>query len=156
MPAVPRDLVDFVEGGVSILVGTRDAANVPDVARGIGAAVSADRTEVTIYLNVSWGRRALANLAANGEIAVGFSRPLDNFAIQLKGTCTKIVPPEQGDRTVVERYHSTYSEQLYMVGLPRSLTRRFRMWPAASVTFAVRDVFTQTPGPDAGKRMEAP
>jgi hypothetical protein len=152
---VPEHLVEFLEGGVSILVGTRDGAGLPEVARGIGASVSPARDTVTIYLNENWGRRALANLAANGEIAVGFSRPLDNLAIQLKGTCTAIIPPEPGGKSIVEHYHASYSEQLYMVGFPRSVTKRFKMWPAASVTFAVRDIFVQTPGPDAGKRLEA-
>jgi hypothetical protein len=28
-------------------------------------------------------------------------------------------------------------------------------WPAVGVTFGVRDIFLQTPGPDAGKRLTA-
>ena len=155
MPAIPEDIVEFLEAGVSILVGTCDAERRAEVARGVGCSVSRDRTEVTIYLHEGWGARALGNLRANGEIAVGFSRPFDHFAIQLKGKCTRFVPPSDGDRTVVDRYHATYGEQLYMTGFPRSTTRRFVFWPAVAVTFGVRDIFVQTPGPDAGKRLEA-
>jgi hypothetical protein len=151
---IPEEIVESLEGGVSILVGTRDAENHPDVARAVGASVSRDRSEVTIYLHEVWAARALANLQANGEVAVGFSRPLDNFAIQLKGKCTRFIPPAEGDRSVVDRYHATYGEQLYMVGFPRSITRRFVFWPAVGVTFAVRDIFVQTPGPEAGRRLE--
>jgi hypothetical protein len=152
---IPEDIIDFLEGGISILVGTCDLETRPEVARAVGASVSRDRSEVTIYLHEAWGAKALANLRANGEIAVGFSRPLDNFAIQLKGRTTRFLSPSEGDRSVVDRYHATYSEQLYMVGFPRSITRRFVLWPAVGVTFTVRDVFVQTPGPDAGKRLGA-
>jgi hypothetical protein len=156
LATIPEDMVDFLEGGVSILVGTRDPHGLPVVARGVGAAASRDRTAMTIYLHEDWGAKALANIAANGELAVGFSRPLDNFAIQLKGKCTNLVAAAaQGDRSIVDRYHASYGEQLYMVGFPRSLTKRFRVWPSTAVTFDVRDIFVQTPGPDAGKRFEA-
>lgn len=154
MTRIPEDIVEILEGGVSILVGTCDAETRPDVARGVGASVSRDRTEITIYLHETWGARALANLRARGEIAVGFSRPLDAFAMQLKGRCTRFLAPSEGDRSVVDRYHATYGEQLYMTGFPRSITKRFIFWPAVGVTFAVRDIFVQTPGPDAGKRLE--
>ena len=154
MTRIPEDIVEVLEGGVSILVGTCDAERRPDAARGVGAAVSRDRTEITIYLHETWGARALANLRARGEIAVGFSRPLDAFAMQLKGRCTRFLAPSEGDRSVVDRYHATYGEQLYMTGFPRSITKRFIFWPAVGVTFAVRDIFVQTPGPDAGKRLE--
>ncbi|MDB5221321.1 MAG: hypothetical protein JWO86_9248 [Myxococcaceae bacterium] len=156
MPPIPEDIVELLEGGVSILVGTRDAESRPEVARAVGCSVSRDRREVTIYLHEAWGAKALVNLQANREIAVGFSRPLDNFAIQLKGKCTQFVPASEGDRTTVDRYHATYGEQLYMTGFPRSTTRRFIFWPAVAVTFGVRDIFVQTPGPDAGKRLEGP
>jgi len=153
LASVPADLVDFVESGVSILVGTRDAAMAPAVAHGVGATVSTDRSEVTVYLTEAWNAGALANLEDNGEIAVGFSRPFDNLAIQIKGRCTKIVRGDAG-RSIVDRYHATYGEQLYMIGVPRSISRRLRLAPAAAVTFTVRDLFVQTPGPDAGKRLE--
>ncbi|MDB4937232.1 MAG: hypothetical protein JWP87_4204 [Labilithrix sp.] len=155
MATIPADIVDTLEAGVSIIIGTRDAANIPEVARAAGAAVSRDRTELTIYLHETWGAKALANLRENGDIAVGFQRPYDNFAIQMKGKCTRFVEASEGDRSVVDRYHATFGEQMYMVGFPRSITKRFVFWPAVAVTFTVRDIFVQTPGPGAGRRLEA-
>ncbi len=147
-------MIEVLEGGVSILIGTCDSEMRPVVARGVGASVSPDRTERTVYLHEAWGAQGLANLRAHGEIAVGFSRPFDHFAVQIKGTCTRFLSPSEGDRRVVDRYHATYGEQLYMVGFPRCTTKRFVFWPAIGVTFTVRDIFLQTPGPGAGKRLE--
>ncbi|HSO37709.1 MAG TPA: hypothetical protein VLT33_34520, partial [Labilithrix sp.] len=104
MATVPADLVDFLEGGVSILVGTCDAERRPHVARAAGAALSPERTAMTVYLHETWAAQALANLRAHPEIAVGFSRPLDHLALQLKGTCTRFLSPAEGDRSVVDRY----------------------------------------------------
>ena len=46
-----QDLVDFVEGGVSIMVATRDAAYAPECVRAVGATVSSDRQLITLLLN---------------------------------------------------------------------------------------------------------
>ena len=89
MATVPADLVEFLESGVSILVGTRDAEGRPEVARGVGASLAPGRDAMTLYLQQVWGARALANLRATRELAVTFSRPLDNLSVQLKGPCTR-------------------------------------------------------------------
>jgi predicted pyridoxine 5'-phosphate oxidase superfamily flavin-nucleotide-binding protein len=151
---IPEDLVDFLEGGVSILVGTRDATLRPDASRAVGARVSGDRERITLFLSERTAARALSNLEDNARIAVGFSRPHDHFAIQLKGSVTERRPASDAERVVPERYLAAYVEQLYLVGLPRSITRRIVVWPGVAVTVAVEDLFVQTPGPGAGKRLE--
>ena len=59
----------------------------------------------------------------------------------------------EAERKVAERYIAAYIETLSMAGFPRSLTTRIRVWPAKVVTFPVRDIFLQTPGPNAGARL---
>lgn len=152
---IPEDLVDFLEGGVSILVGTRDADHRPETTRAVGAEVSKDRSRLTVLLCEHTAGRAVPNLEDNGRIAVAFSRPIDNFAVQLKGRVVELRRGQDADRRVAERYYAIYGDQLYMVGMPRSLTKRIRVWPSFVVTFEVDDIFVQTPGPGAGKRLEA-
>lgn len=153
--AIPADLVDFLTGGVSVLVGTRDAARRPEATRGVGFVIAPERTRATVYLAERASARALANLADNGEIAVGISRPMDNLTLQLKGRCVHVAQGDAVDRSIPERYHAVFMEQLYLVGFPRTLVKRFAVWPAVAVTFDVRDIFVQTPGPEAGKRLGA-
>lgn len=144
---IPEDLVEFLESGVSILVGTRNAKNEPEPMRASGALVSKDREQLSL-LFPSHNTRSIANVEENGQVAVCFSRMLDNYAIQLKGHGA--VVREGGG---AERYRAAYGEQLYMTGFPRSLTSRINVWPAKVVTFTVRDIFVQTPGPGAGARL---
>ena len=81
---IPEDLVDFLESGVSILVGTRNAKLEPEATRSCGAQISKDREHVTLFFP-DWARRAIVDIQENGEIAVCFSRMLDNYSIQIKG-----------------------------------------------------------------------
>jgi hypothetical protein len=151
MQALPPDVIDLVESGVSILVGTRDAALRPASVRGVGARVSTDRTAVTVYLPEATAGKALENLRENGEIAVAFSRPIDNLAVQIKGRCSRVWLAPNDERAFPERYAVAFVEMTYAVGMPRGLMKRMTVWPAWAATFDVREVFSQTPGPGAGK-----
>jgi len=151
---VPQELVDFFESGVSLLLGTRDDAMRPEATRACGALVSSARTEMTIFVPTEVGARAVANLRANGRLAVGISRAFDNNAFQLKGRALEIRDATESERAVVERYLAALVESLYLIGLPRGLVKRLRVWPACAVRFQVEEMFLQTPGPNAGKRLE--
>ena len=149
---IPEDLVEFLESGVSILVGTRNAKNEPEPMRSSGALVSKDREKLSL-LFPSHATRSIANVEENGQVAVCFSRMLDNYSIQVKGHAAEVRDGTEAERAIAERYRVAYGEQLYMAGFPRSLTSRINVWPAKVVTFPVRDIFVQTPGPGAGARL---
>jgi hypothetical protein len=84
------------------------------------------------------------------QIAVTWSRPLDNQAIQLKGRSTSIRPATEEERAHVERYFAAFVEKLAAVGAPEEALRRVRFWPSIVVEVEVVGAFAQTPGPGAG------
>lgn len=156
MPAfVSQDLAELFEGGVSILIGTRDSALRPECTRGVGAVVHPDRSRLTIYLPVETSAIAIANLRDNGLVAVGFSSMLDHRTHQVKGKVEEIREATEADREIVARYHVAFSEVLYMTGIPRALSRTMNVWPCHAITFEATDIFVQTPGPNAGERVGA-
>ncbi|MGZ3418640.1 MAG: pyridoxamine 5'-phosphate oxidase family protein [Polyangiales bacterium] len=150
---LPEELVDFVEGGVSLLVGTRDESLLPEAVRAVGATVSTDRTRVTLLFNEAVSARTLANIEAGSAVAVTFSRPIDHRTVQLKGPVASVRAGTDADRVVAERYLSAFTEALYLVGMSRALVRRVRVWPAVAVEVAIAELFQQTPGPTAGERL---
>lgn len=152
-PELTEDLVDFVESGVSILIATRDADRIPDALRGVGARVHDDRRHFTVLLPEATGARAVENLRDNGAIAVTFSRPTDHQGVQLKGQMVAIRPSGDVERMITERYRAAFFEQLYVVGVPRTTSRRLAYWPSVAVDVRVDAVFRQTPGPGAGQRL---
>jgi general stress protein 26 len=152
--ALSEELADFIESGVSMLVGTRDAALRPSCIRALGASIHPDRRSLTIYLPAWAAPRVVADLEQNGRIAIAFSRPISHQTIQVKGRARAWRESGEADRAVQERYLAALLEQLHAVGLPRSLARRVRWWPSVAVEVELEDVFLQTPGPDAGRRLE--
>ena len=151
--AVPKDLVEFLTSGVSILVATRSGDRVPEAVRAYAAVVSPDRCRLELIVPNGLGDRMIDNLRDNGRIAVAFSRAIDHVSVQVKGSCVAMRPTTEDDRAVVERFRAAYIEGLYLVGMPRSLTSRFRALPGTMVTLEVTGVFNQTPGPRAGEPM---
>ena len=151
--AIPKDLVDLITSGVSILVATRSADLVPEAVRAYAAVVSPDRRRIDLVVPNGLGDRTITNLKDNGQIAVAFSRAIDHVSVQVKGTCVEMRPTTDDDRATVERFRAAYIEGLYLIGMPRSLTGRFRALPGTMVGFEVSEVFNQTPGPRAGEKM---
>ena len=151
--ALPAELAEFLESGVSILVATRDARLRPATLRAMGARVQREASLMTVYIPESTGGQTLANLKDNGQLAATFSRAIDHRTIQVKGRCKDIRRSNAQDREVQERYRRLFLEALEILGLPRVRTERVVYWPSFAVDVAVAELFEQTPGPQAGSRL---
>jgi hypothetical protein len=149
-----EELAEFVEGGLSMLVGTRDAALRPHVGRSVGAFVCPDRETVTTYLNKALSAQSVANLQDNGRVALTFSRPYDHRTLQIKGQMISLREGTEEDRVKQERWLAGFVEHLYIIGLPRSLTRQIKIYPSLAHTLRIEGIFEQTPGPGAGRRID--
>ena len=101
---LPAELVDFVEGGVSALVGTRDGQLRPAAMRAMGCIVAKDRTSLAVLLPELAGRRTIANLEAGSPIAVTFSRIVDHRTVQVKGSCLRVRPAGPAEQEATQRY----------------------------------------------------
>lgn len=153
--AVPEELVDFIEGGRSILVATADADVRPEAVRASGAIVSADRRRLTILVPAATGARTRRNLERGSAIAVTFNRPVDHRSIQLKGRCVAVREAGPAEEKAAHDYRAAFVEALYLVGMSRSVVRRFAVWPAFVAEVEVHAIFQQTPGPHAGEPLSA-
>jgi hypothetical protein len=153
---ISPDLAAFLESGIAILVGSRDARLIPECTRGIGARVEAGGAELTVFLPDAVAGPTLTNLRENRRIAVSFSRAEDHRTFQVKGRVLSVEPATERDRADVDRYRCAWATGLGAVGLPPRITLRMVHWPAHAVRFAVEAVFVQTPGPGAGARLGPP
>lgn len=144
----------FVESGITVIVGSRDARLVPDCTRAVGVRVEAGGAEMTVFLPRATSETTLANLADNGRIAVAFTRPVDHRSIQVKGRVVAIADATAADRVWIDRHRGDLVQSWGYVGIPPRRTLRVAHWPAAAVRFALETGFLQTPGPGAGARLE--
>ncbi len=149
------ELAAFVESGVVILVGSRDAQLVPDCCNGCGARVEPGRQEITVFLPVATAESVIANLADNSRVAVSFGRITDDHCVQLKGRVLAIAEATESDNARLSAYHQAMVQSYGWAGAPPALSARINFWPAWAVRLAIESKFLQTPGPGAGEPLGA-
>jgi len=155
VPTISPDLAGFLESGISVLVGTRDARLLPEVVRAFGARVESGGSELTVFVPVATAERTLANARENGRMAVCFSA-IDHRSYQVKGRMKAVADADEDDRRSIERYRAALAQVYGSVGMPPRLTYRIRHWPAHAVRLSVESLFLQTPGPGAGGALGQP
>jgi len=146
-------MVALLQTGVSVVVGTRDAALMPECTRAWGIRVADDRRRVTIFLTETVSRTTLANLRENGHVAVSCTRPTDHVACQLKGRVHAIRPAGAEERAHSRAWHRDFMGELLAIGVPPALCEAWITEPAVAVEIDVTDVFLQTPGPGTGGKV---
>jgi hypothetical protein len=148
---IGTELAAFLQEGLGIYVGTRNAALEPNGARASAARVDATGAELTVYVPSMAVARVLADLRANQQIAVSFGRPVDDRACQVKGVFIDAHDAREDEREIVSAQWQAFVRSLEYIGIPAAATRGWATWPAVAIRFKPTAVFDQTPGPDAGK-----
>jgi hypothetical protein len=103
-----RDLAAFLQEGVGIYIGTRNAALEPNGARALAALVGPGGLELVVYLADVAATRLMPDLDSNGQAAVTFGRPVDERTIQVKGTFVSARQARDDERPA-----STHSGELH-------------------------------------------
>jgi hypothetical protein len=152
---IPSEVVPFLESGVSLSIGTRDAELIPEGMRITGGLrVDPSRTRATVYFAVATGGPTAKNLRDNGFIAVCASEPKTHRTFQLKGKLIELRDARPDELPFIEKYVSEFVDELAVIGLPPQVTSRLMRWPSYAATFEIDGLFVQTPGPKAGMRVE--
>jgi hypothetical protein len=147
---IEPQLAAFLQEGLSIHIGTRDAALRPEGGRAAAVTVSPGGLQIAVYVPETTFSRIRPNVEANGSAAIGFGRPVDDRACQVKGTVMSVRPATDDEQPIVAAQWDGFMRQLEMIGIPRGLAANWSMWPAVVLTMKVTAVFEQTPGPQAG------
>lgn len=146
-------LAAFLQQGVAINIGTRNARLEPSAACVGAALVDGDRRHLTVFVPTVAAGPVLEDLRANGQAAVVFARPEDDRACQVKGTFVSARAASADEEAIVSEQFGGFLRQLEIIGMPGESTRPWIVWPAMAVRLAVTAVFDQTPGPRAGAQL---
>jgi len=146
----PQKLQRFVEGGISVFVGTVDADKIPTTCRAIALTTKDNFETVTVYVPAATAQETIANVATTRRVAIAATEPLSHGSIQIKGVSlgVRLAPPSD-EQFVRSRLHQ-FADALDQFGQPRRVTHRIAHWPAFAIEVSVEQVFDQTPGPKAG------
>ena len=94
-------LVAFLQQGLAINIGTRNAGLEPSAAYVGAAIVDGDRKHLTVFVPTVGADPILDDLQANGQAAIVFARPEDDRACQVKGTFVSARPASDDEEAVV-------------------------------------------------------
>ena len=147
---IDTSLTAFLEGGVGIHIASRDEALFPKGARALAVRVDEGGRELIVFLSTAAAQRIVPDLEANGQVAVGFGRPVDDRACQVKGVFVGSRPAVESERDIVTTQWNGFLDQLEQIGIPRAATGAWPTWPAVAIRLRVNALFNQTPGPGAG------
>lgn len=159
MPPVPIDAdhAAFMQGGVSITMGSCSAQGMPSIVRAYGCRLSDDHSRVTVAVWQAQAEQVLADIRSNGKVAIVFSLPATHRTMQLKGSDATVGAAADDDRALVAAYREAFIQHLVMLGYEESLMRAFMACPPdeiVTVSFTPTAAFTQTPGPHAGEPLK--
>jgi hypothetical protein len=112
--------------------------------------VEDDARHLVVYVARVAAERLLPDLEANGQAAVGFGRPIDDRACQVKGVFIESRDAVVADRSIIDAQWDGFLSSLERIGIPRAATRGWVTWPAVAIRLRANAIFDQTPGPGAG------
>lgn len=142
---------------VSANLATRDAALRPHLTRVLGFRLSPDGRGVTVFVPAPASTDVLADLRANGRVAVVFSEPATNRTVQLKGGDARVAPLQPQDLEHLRAYRDGFAEAIGALGFPRAVAQTVLGVPPediVAVHFTPQQGFDQTPGPRAGRALD--
>lgn len=147
---IDQELASFLQQGIAIQLGTRNARLEPSGARVVAAAVDADGRHVVAYVPQGDAQGLLPDLESNGQAAIVFARPPDERACQLKGTFAGVRLASDEEKTFVLEQWGRWLDRLQSIGYPRETFEHWTVWPCMAIRIDVNAIFNQTPGPGAG------
>lgn len=152
-----EETVRFMAGGVSMHAAARDAALVPTLTRPLACRVSQNRRRVTILVLASLSGELLADVRANGQLALVVTMPSTHRTIQLKGSDAAQEAMRDGDHDLIARQREAFVQDVSRLGfeaaLPKMLLEGARD-DVVAIGFTIDAAFTQTPGPGAGAPLQ--
>jgi len=155
-PLLSPEHIALIDKGISANVASRNAALRPSVMRAVGASISQDGTEITVFVSRSHARQLLQDIAATGEVAVVFSEPVSHRTVQVKASKAELRAAEERDLPVLRRYGQSMEHELSLVGCDLPFVHTllaFKLDELVAVQFSPDAAFDQTPGPKAGTAL---
>ncbi len=146
-------LAKCVEPGVSVIVGSVDAAGNPSCCRAVGLKTDDDLATVTVFLPVYTSTDTIANVAATERLAIVTTHPISHCATQLKGVVQRTRPAREDEEPFIVEHFSGLGGVLNTIGYPLRVTRSVTHWPAFALEMRVDEIYEQSPGPKAGTRL---
>lgn len=144
----------FIEGQVMILVATLDDTHRPMIGRGSGARHDSGSGLVHVLVSQSQWPLAAAQARHGRPISTTFVQADTYRSCQIKGIITDFGPADDAAAAWGQQYVREQLALMTGLGVTRlQLSSTLCDRDLVHITFRPTDVFDQTPGPGAGRRL---
>ena len=151
---VPEHVVEFLGRATVGIGGTRDRDLVPHVHRVSGWSVSDDRQTLTCLVPPQFTAGLLLALEDNGQFSLTLSEVPSHETYQFKGNFSASRPIDARDVAICGRHRERFTKTIAgLFGFSERALRAYVPPPSVAFDFRLREIFVQTPGPGAGKRL---
>jgi len=150
------ELTEFTNaGGLAIALGTRNSELQPAFVRGFGISLRNDGKALSVFISKTQAAQTLANLKENGRAALVAAHVGTLTTRQFKGAYVSHTDVGESDLPSVEKNLTEFIAicAKYFGEQMAAQFRAFNIFPLIAVTFSIEDIFDQTPGPGAGKKI---
>lgn len=158
---IPDKILKFLEEQANVAIaGTRDRNLVPYGHRVCAWRVHPDRRTLTAFVGAPYAQRFLESMQDNGQIALTIEEFPLHETYQVKGRYLGHRPLEPADVEAVDETRERMAMSIRNLSPDyetHSNLLRASIPPASvAVDMAIDEVFVQTPGPNAGRRVYPP
>jgi hypothetical protein len=152
---VPADTAAFLTELPGFLA-TRDATNHPTAVEAVVLHLDPEVGVGEIAADARFARNTAANLRDNGRFALVISRVWeDHRSVQIKGRCLEVREPVFAPERILPVLDGL-TPVLRRFGLPPEVAdnyRKLQFDPHYLVKIQIDELYDQTPGPGAGRRV---
>ena len=154
---VPGIIMDFLDRATVGAAGTRDKDMIPHQHRISGWRVEPDGCAMTCFVAESFSKHLISSLEDNGQFAVTIEEIGPHETYQFKGRYVSSHPCGEEDLALYRQVRDRFAKAVAAkFGAPEELSSAFVIEPNVAVTFEIDEIFLQTPGPGAGRRLSPP
>lgn len=137
-----------------ILIATRNDAHRPMIGRSTGARFDAESGQISLLVSASQWPDAVTHARPGTPISATFVKPDNYKAYQIKGPITDARAADAIEQARGRQYVADMLSEMGALGVSRlQLSSTLSDRDLVRITFIPRDLFIQTPGPEAGRRL---
>jgi hypothetical protein len=150
-------LLKFLERASLGFAGTRDRDRVPHFHWVAGWSVEPDRANLAFFLGGPFAERLLHDVAECPRLALTIEHIGPHETYQFKGAFAGSRPVGPAERAASERCRERFVRDVLAIDTRWNFTpeglARYHGGPALVVVLQVDEIYLQTPGPGAGRRI---
>lgn len=155
---IPGKILKFLEKEATLAAGgTRSKQLIPHFHLVSGWSIGPDRQTISCSIAEEFSGDLLSSLEDNGRFALTVEQVGSHETYQFKGEYVDSRAPGAADIAIFEQCRERFGKVVSSVyGLPEEVYRAFIIKPSIVISFKVQEIFLQTPGPGAGRRLVPP